>query len=441
MTIFVLSAALLLAVGLSFLLWPLLRGSGRATGRDRAIVSLYRDQLRELDSDRAAGTVSDDQYEAGRRDVERRLLEDIAQPAPASQMTRGKGWTAAAISLLIVTLPIGLYLKLGTPDAIVPGAMQEQASSGQGEGAAGENAPHAITPEQVQAMIDQLIKRLQQNPDDGEGWAMVARSYSYLRKFPEAVKAYEKASTLLPSDSHLLADYADALAMTQGKSLTGAPMKLVQRALAIDPKDVKALALAGSEAFDRKDYSAAIGYWDRAIKAGPPDPQFAEQLHAGIEEASRLGGSPAMAAAQAAEPATPPAMASAATAPGGAVPTKTTPAEGGSVKGRVELSPALASRASPTDTLFVFARAAQGPRMPLALMKRQVKDLPLEFALDDSMAMMPSLKLSNYSSVVIGARVSKAGDAMPASGDLQGFSAPVKVGAAGIDVKIDQVVP
>jgi len=442
MTLFVLSAALLLAVGLSFLLWPLLRGGGASTGRDRAIISLYRDQLRELDSDRAAGTVRDDQYEAGRRDLERRLLQEIAQAAPVSTMTRGRGWTAAAITVLVVALPIGLYLVLGSPDAIGPRAPEEQAAAGQGEAGASENAPHAITPEQVQAMIDELVKRLQQNPDDGEGWAMVARSYSYLRKFPEAVKAYEKASTLLPNDAHLLADYADALAMTQGRSLTGAPMKLVQRALTINPGEVKALALAGSEAFDRKDYSAAIGYWDRAIKAGPSDPQFAEQLHAGIEEAGRLGGKPAISMARAdAGPVAPETMASAPASADSAIVAKSTPAAGASVKGRIELSPALASRASPTDTLFVFARAAQGPRMPLALMKRQVRDLPLEFALDDSMAMMPSLKLSNFSSVVIGARVSKAGDAMPASGDLQGFSQPVKVGTAGIDVRIDQVVP
>jgi cytochrome c-type biogenesis protein CcmH len=225
--------------------------------------------------------------------------------------------------------------------------------------------------------------------------------------------------------------------MTQERRLAGAPMKLIQRALAIDPKDVKALALAGSDAFDRKDYASAVSYWDRAVKAGPPDPQFAKQLEAGLAEARQLAGMPAAPP----EAAAPKAPSQAAREPEGAPMTAAAAPSGATVKGRVELSASLVGKASPDDTLFVFARAAQGPRMPLALMKRTVKDLPLEFALDDSMAMMPNLKLSNFSSVVIGARVSKAGDAMPASGDLQGFSQPVKVGSAGVDVRIDQVVP
>jgi len=337
----------------------------------------------------------------------------------------------------VLVLPIVLYLALGTPEAINPGSSGSQAAvaQGQGQGAAGDNAPHPVTPEQVQAMIDQLAKRLQQTPDDGEGWAMLGRSYSYIRKFPEAVKAFEKAAELRPNDSHLFADYADALAMTQERRLTGAPMKLVQRALSIDPKDVKALALAGSEAFDRHDYKTAVVYWDRAVKAGPPDAQFAQQLQAGLAEARQLAGGGAV------PPAAEEAAAQEAPAPAAREPQGGSAGAGAAIRGRVELAATLTGKAAPTDTLFVFARAAQGPRMPVAMIRRQVKDLPLEFALDDSMAMMPNMKLSNFSSVVIGARVSKGGDAMPASGDLQGFSGPVKVGSSGVDVRIDQVIP
>ena len=438
MIIFVLGAVLLLAVGVSFLLWPLLRGRTRAAGRDRAIVSLYRDQLRELNADHAAGTVSGEQFETGRRELERRLLEEIGQPAPASGVSGRGRLTAGAIAVFVLVVPVGLYLALGTPTAITGVTSEPQTAGAQGQAASGDEAAHPITPEQVQAMIDKLAARLQQSPQDGEGWAMLARSYSFVRKFPEAVKAYEKATELLPNDSHLLADYADALAMTQERRLAGAPMKLVQRALAIDPQDVKALALAGSEAFDRRDYNAAASYWERAVKAKPPDTQFAQQLEAGIQEARKLGGGAVPPTTEAAAPQPPESTARASEA----VSRQSSAAPvGASVKGRVQLAAGLAGKAAPTDTLFVFARATQGPRMPVALMKRQVKDLPLEFALDDSMAMMPSMKLSNFSSVIIGARVSKAGDAMPASGDLQGFSAPVKVGSAGVDVKIDQVVP
>jgi cytochrome c-type biogenesis protein CcmH len=438
MIIFVLGAVLLLAVGVSFLLWPLLRGRTRAAGRDRAIVSLYRDQLRELNADHAAGTVRGEQFETGRRELERRLLEEISQPAPASGVSGRARLTAGAIAVFVLVVPVALYLALGTPSAINGVTSESQAAGSQGQAAAADEAAHPITPEQVQAMIDKLAARLQQSPQDGEGWAMLARSYSFVRKFPEAVKAYEKATELLPNDSHLFADYADALAMTQERRLTGAPMKLVQRALAIDPRDVKALALAGSEAFDRRDYNAAVGYWERAVKAKPPDAQFAQQLEAGIQEARKLGGGAVPPPIEAAAPQPQESTARASEA----VSRQSAAAPlGASVKGRVQLAAALAGKAAPTDTLFVFARATQGPRMPVALLKRQVKDLPLEFALDDSMAMMPSMKLSNFSSVIIGARVSKAGDAMPASGDLQGFSAPVKVGSAGVDVKIDQVVP
>jgi cytochrome c-type biogenesis protein CcmH len=441
MMVFLIGAVLLLALAMSFLLWPLLRGGNRVAGRDRAIVSLYRDQFRELSADHAAGSISDEQYESGRRELERRLLDEVAQPTSGSAASRKTGLIAAGIGAFVLVVPVGLYLALGTPAAISPVASEPQAAGEQGSASDGAKAAsHPITPEQVQVMADKLTKHLEQSPRDGEGWAMLARTYSYLHKFPEAVKAYAKAAELLPNDSHLFADYADALAMTKDRRLTGEPMTLIQRSLAIDPKEVKALALAGSEAFDRHDYKAAVGFWDRAVKAGgPQDAQFAQQLRLSLDEARQLAGMaplPTAGEASASEMAAPAKSEAAGSSVAGA------PASAGAaVKGRVRLAAALAGKAAPNDTLFVFARAADGPRMPLALIKRSVKDLPLEFALDDSMAMMPNLKLSNYSSVVIGARVSHGGDAMPSSGDLQGFSPPVKVGSSGIDVQIDQVVP
>jgi cytochrome c-type biogenesis protein CcmH len=417
----------------------LLRGRRRGAARDRAVVSLYRDQLRELKADHAAGSVSDEQFESGRRELERRLLEDVAQAAPGATVSRKVGWTAAVIGAFVLVVPIGLYLALGSPAAINPGSFASQPAGGGEAASGGENgAPHPITPEQVKAMVDKLAKHLEQSPRDGDGWAMLGRSYAYMRNFPGAVKAFQKAAELRPNDSRLFADYADALAMTQDQRLAGEPMKLIQRALAIDPKDVKALALAGTEAFDRRDYAAAVGFWEQAVKAGPPDQQFAQQLRAGLDEARKLAGgeAPPPLEASAPQPRMPAARESDSAAAESA-----TASSGATVKGRVQLAATLAGKAAPTDTVFVFARAVQGPRMPLALLKRQVKDLPLEFALDDTMAMMPNMKLSNYSSVVIGARVSKGGDAMPASGDLQGFSDPVKVGTSGVSVKIDQVVP
>jgi len=438
MTAFLVGAALLVGLALAFLLWPLLRGKSRAGGRDQAIASVYRDQYRELSAEHAAGNIDAGQFESGRRELERRLLEEVAQVTSAGVAERKPVLTAVLIAAIVVAVPAALYLRLGQPAAISP-VPSESAAAGEG-GAGQKGAPHAITQEQVQAMIDQLAKRLEQNPKDGDGWAMLARSYAYVRKFPEAVKAYATATQLAPADAHLLADYADALAMTNERRLTGEPMKLIARALALNPEEIKALALAGSEAFDRHDYKAAVGFWERAVKAGPPDPQFADQLRSGIQEARQLGAmgaaAPSGAKAPSASDATAPSQSASSDSPAPAAP-------GGKafVKGRVSLAPAFAGKAAPTDTVFIFARATQGPRVPLALLKRQVKDLPMQFALDETMSMMPDMNLSRFAAVVIGARVSHSGDAIASSGDLQGFSAPVKVGSTDVQVQIDQVVP
>jgi len=430
MSAFLIGAALLLAVSFAFLLWPLLRGPAASTGRDRAIVSMYREQLRELSAEHASAAINAEQFEAGRRELERRLLEEVAQDPSVPAAARRSVVTAIAVFVFVLVVPVSLYLALGRPEAIRAGTGSAAASGGD---AAQKGAGHAITPKQVQDMIDQLAKRLEQNPDDGQGWAMLARSYSYVRNFPQAVKAYAKAAQLLPGDSHVLADYADALAMTQDRRLAGEPMKLIKRSLAINPDDVKALALAGSDAFDRRDYTAAIGYWEHAVKANPQEPQFVEQLQAGIREARQLGGKGAMPPVAAAADATP---SGAGSAPADVAATGKT-----FVQGQVRLAPALAGRAGPNDTLFIFARATQGPRVPVALLKRQVKDLPVQFTLDETMSMIPDLNLSKFGTVIIGARISRNGDAIASSGDLQGFSGPVKVGSMGVQVQIDQLVP
>ncbi|MDH3438635.1 MAG: c-type cytochrome biogenesis protein CcmI, partial [Betaproteobacteria bacterium] len=240
-----------------------------------------------------------------------------------------------------------------------------------------------------------------------------------------SVEAYANAAARTPNDAQLLADYADALGMAQGRNLEGEPEKLIARALAIDPANTKALALAATAAFNRRDYANAVQYWERMLTVLPPDSEAAQVVRSNIAEARSLAGG-ALAAASPAAPA--PALAPA-------------PADaGGRVSGVVKLAPELAGKIAPTDTVFVFARAAQGPRMPLAILRRQARDLPLEFTLDDSMAMTPAMKLSSFPQVVIGARVSKSANAVPQPGDLQGLSAPIQVGANGVSVVIDSEV-
>ncbi|HVQ62393.1 MAG TPA: c-type cytochrome biogenesis protein CcmI, partial [Burkholderiales bacterium] len=243
---------------------------------------------------------------------------------------------------------------------------------------------------------------------------MLGRSYAVMGRFGDSSAAYAKAVARVPDDAQLLADYADSLAMAQGRTLQGEPDKLLKRALVADPRNVKALVLAGTAAFDRGDRAGAIRYWERALAVLPADSEMAQRVGASIAEARGPG----------AEARTP--VAKSPQAPGGT-----------RVSGVVKLDPKLAGKVAPDDTVFIFARAAEGPRMPLAILRKQVRDLPVRFTLDDSMAMAPQMKLSAFPRVVIGARVSKTANATATPGDLQGQSQSVQVGAADVAVTID----
>ena len=289
------------------------------------------------------------------------------------------------------------------------------------EAAAAAGSPEA----QIAAMVGQLEERLKSQPDDAQGWTMLGRSYSVLGRYAEADQAYRKVIALRPTDAQAWADRADALAMANGRRLQGEPETLIARALELDPRNLKALALAGTVAFDRADYATAARLWEAAVAAGEPGSELVRNLQGGVDEARQR-------AAQAAG-----GGAAAASASGAAQAPATTAAR---VSGKVVLAPDLQGRAAPEDTVFVFARAVDGPRAPLAVLRRQVKDLPFEFVLDDSLAMNAALKLSSARQVVVSARVSKAGNAVAQAGDLQGSSPPVAVGADGLQIVITQVV-
>lgn len=323
----------------------------------------------------------------------------------------------AGVAVGVVAIAAAGYLWKGTPSQ-----GQAEAEPAQMLSADGKPAPHATGAEQIAAMTEKLADRLKDKPDDVEGWSMLARSYSVLGRHAEALKAYEKASNLRKDDPTLLADFADSLAVNNNSNLEGEPMKLVERALRLDPKNLKALYLAGTYAFNKKDYPSAVTFWEKLAEVGPPGNAFVTQVEPAIAEARSLAGLPA-----AAKPldVAPKAGAAAANA---------------TVSGTVTLSAALAKQAQPEDTVFVFARAAEGSRMPLAIMRKQVKDLPISFNLNDSMAMSPASALSTVSKVIVGARVSKSGNAMPQPGDLSGQTAPVNVGASGLQIEIKDMV-
>lgn len=409
MTLFWIFAALLIAAALLFVLPPLLRRSTSAARADIAgepnnalNVAVYRDQQRELEGDRRAGTLTDEQYERAHLELERRLLDDVAAnraPARISVSERPASRVPAIIAAFVVPLAaVALYFAVGNPRALAPVALPKDASKG-------------VTAEQVEAMVAKLAERMKQNPDDPQGWAMLGKSYGVMGRYEDAAAAYAKAVERVPDNPHLLADYADALAMSRGQNLQGEPEALVMRALKIDPDHAKSLALAGTVAFEKKDYAAAITYWEKLATLVPPDSEIARGVQSSIAEARSLAGNNAKAA------------------------DKFT-----GVSGTVSLAPALAGKAAPGDTVFIFARAAEGPRMPLAIIRRTVSDLPVQFTLDDSMAMSPQARLSGAPQVIIGARISKSGDATPRPGDLQGTSKPVGNTSKGTAVVIDTEV-
>lgn len=376
-------------------------------------------QIRQLDELAASGALPAEQAAASRARLEQELLSLVLQSgdAPAAAAAtparpRPSRRMLAGSAAFVLVLAVAGYAIYGTPSAWrgVPVAKSD-----------GETG-HASGAGQIEAMVAKLEERLKDKPDDAEGWSMLGRSYSALGRYPESVAAFKRVTTMRPQDAQGFADLADATAMAAGRKLAGEPAQLIAKALELDPKNLKALALAGTIAFDAGDYAKAATLWEAAVASSEPGSELARNLQGGVAEARARAGMPA-ASASAAAPSSPPAAAA-----------------GASVSGEVKLAAALKGRVAPEDTVFVFARAVDGPRAPLAILRKQVKDLPITFKLDDSMAMSPAMRLSTAKQVVVGARISKSGNAMSQPGDLQGFSQPVAVGASGLAIEIAEEV-
>lgn len=410
----VIGGVLLLAI-VAGLLVPLVRGTKTEDEGAVALralnLSILREQRADLDRDLAEGRLAQSAYDEARQELERRALDDAAGSASAAVVQSGgrKVAMAAGIAVLFPAAVFALYAYLGTPEAV----------TGKPVASAGTAGEHALSPDQISAMVEKLALRLQENPNDGQGWLMLGRSYAVLGRYPESAAAFSRAMTLLPPDAQHYADFADIAAMAQGRSLSGEPERLVRKALEIDPSNIKALALAGTIAFDRQDYALAIREWRKVQALVPADsPVFAGIQGSIVDAENRM----AIAGQQAAKVEAPVAAA------------------GAKVAGVVEIDPKLRAEVGPGDTLFVFARAVDGPKMPVAMMRKKVSDLPLQFSLDDSMSMTPQFKLSSVGKVIIGARVSRSGDALARAGDFEGLSQAVAVGAGNVKVVINTTV-
>ena len=319
-----------------------------------------------------------------------------------AMMTGGRAVTITA-GVAICLFAVAMYLALTRPEkSSVPQTAKE----------IGTSPEHA-------AMIKSLSERLEKNPDDGKGWAMLARSYAVLGQYKEALPAYEKAVNLIPNDPVLLVDYAEILAAANGKNLRGKPTEILKSALLIDPNNVKGLNLIGIASYQAGDYDHAVSYWEKLLKLLPPDSPNAKRVNKSIAAAHKH---------EAAGVQPPENM-------------KQSLISNTKIGVMVKLSPALTGRVSPTDTVFVFAKAVSGPPMPIAVIRAQAKDLPKKFVLDDSSAIMSSMKLSSFKEVTVDAKISKTGDATQKSGDLRGEVASVKVGSSNVQLTIDKIVP
>lgn len=415
MVVFWILAALMTAVALAFVLVPLLRARADAGPTTvEANLEVLRGQRREIEADVANGTLPADAKDEALAELVERAQSDLAA-APVALYTNEKPWITAAI--VVVALPLvafGVYLAHGTPAATDPKLANREG-----------NPP--LDDKRIVAMVENLARKVRERPEDVQGWALLGRSMGALGRFRESADAYAHLDKLVPNDPTVLADYADALGMAQGRTLSGKPYELAKRALSIDPSHKKALALAGTAALDAGDFDNALRYWQALGKQLPADSEDAGQVRAIVADVMLKS-----AAAGQVLGALPPSSAAQTPAPRPAAK---------SVSGSVSVAPEIASRIGKGDTLFIFARAENGPRMPLAILRGPAQPLPTAFTLDDTQAMAPNMKLSSADAVRIEARVSRSGNAAPQPGDLVGTSAVVKPGARDVKVVLDKVLP
>ena len=405
MTVFWSLAAVMLMVALLFVLPPLMRKRTVSTvTRDDLNTKVIQELFAELDADMAIGKLDKAQYDAARKDIERELLYDLASADSAQTPTpeRSGRWL---VLLLIPALPLCavlLYQLMGTNELI---DILQQTKTAQSEPVNKQSEPAGS----LDVMAAQLAERLHSEPDDLQGWIMLARTYNMLRRPDEAARAYENVFRLGgDNDPDILANYVDSSTTVNGGEFTDQGGELLLRALELDPDHLKALWLTGHWKNQSGRYEEAIGYWQKAAQQLPAGSENANIIAQQISNAqSQLGTSGTAIAA-----------------------TTVDPAAGNSgikvaLTVHVTLDPPLNAAVAPEDTVFIFARATQGSRMPLAIVRKQVKDLPVTVKLDDSLAMTPQMVLSKFENVTIGARVSKSGGAMPQSGDLQGIVSPI----------------
>ncbi|WP_408595427.1 c-type cytochrome biogenesis protein CcmI [Limnohabitans sp.] len=399
------------------------RGGTPADQQDlptQANAAVYRDQLLDLEREHALGRLSDEELQVGRDELTQRLLEDVG-PVPvmpadntgvdgmaSSHETRLRKpwWLMLSVIFCVPVLSMGMYSVLGEPQALDPLAAQ------QGMGNEGD-----VTPEKLVAMATALTRRLQDEPNQVDGWVMLGRVQRALGRYGEADEALRRALAL-SQDDNVWIERAEVLAQKNGGNFAGEPWAIIQRVLTADPHQLNALLLAGSASYAEDNFRSALRFWERAREEVSPDSPDAPELDRAIAEArSKLGLPPALPRAD-------------------SVSERDAAIQASSISGRVSLVSELAGKVAPTDTVFVYATPVTGSRMPLAIVRTTAAKLPFDFVLDDSTAMNPAAKLSDAQEVTVRVRISKSGQATQQAGDLGVSVSPVKPGSTGLNLMV-----
>ncbi len=394
MTSFFIAAFLLLALVLFLLLRPFIfSGKGEETSRRQMNAAIYREELDKLVAEHAAGLINADEYEMSHAEMRQRLFQDTSEEDDRSVMGSSKK-VVIGLCVFIVLLSSAMYFSLG--DVIRIAQYNEQ---------------RPTTQAGVEKMVAEFALKMEKDPGNLKGWAMLARSYRILGRNQDAANAYARAGSFINDDPELLAEYADTLASFSNGNFSGKPLALINQALKIDPNNLLALWLSGSASFAAQNYKAAVQAWERLANQLPPGSEEARAIQGSIAEARSKGGL-----------------------------TSTIASVGGSkgISGKIELSAELKSQVKPSDTVLVIARQP-GERMPVAVLKVAVGDFPMNFVLTDALAMNPNMPISKLSEVAIEVRISKTGMAKPEAGDLMSSVQTVKVGSNQVKLLINQV--
>ncbi len=390
-------AVAMVIVALIFLLRPFFLDMKKDEIERSALnVSITKERLSELEAELEQDTISQSEYEQTREELEQALLYDVEQETINIKKVNSESYNRFTRIALIFSVPvfaISLYGFLGQPDLIEGGKKQAAASAGH----ATSNGVSKLGT--VEEMVEKLAAKLKENPNNAEGWFMLARSYMSMNRYKEAVVALEKTNQLIPNNPVVMLRYADALTMLRGGQISGKPFELIKKAVELKPDDPTGLWLLGMGYEEQGEYQKAISYWNLLMPMLKDEKSISEvrsliniaKRKAGVEQVEDI--KPAIASIE-----------------------KKLVVR---LKVKVNIDKSKLKTVSANDTVFIFALAVKGPPMPLAVVRKQVKDLPLEVTLDDSMAMMPTMKLSNFKKVQVVARVSKSGSAKAQAGDLQ----------------------